>query len=553
MSRAYRLALMAACILALAPSAQSQTLTPPGGSGGGCITNCTVTSLATGAASSSGATAGPLSQGTLTFSDTGLAASYQASMAGYLQTVVQNTSAATNASADVVVANNLATATTYYGNMGINSSTYTGSGAFNLANATYLTASNGDLALGTLTANGIHFVVNNGTTDAGAFSSTGAFSTTSAALGGATIGTNALAVTGTTALGGALTVSSGGAAITGNVGVTSGNISTNFALVAYTGVFPGTSAFGRMTSAADGAFSFSDHAGTNTATFSVPAAATLQLGGIDAAAPVAQILDAQSVVAGTTNTAGANLTIAGSKGTGTGAGGNIIFQVAPAGTTGSTSNALSTALTIAGNRAITTASNFTSGAAIAAASASAIGWTSRALMSSPADGLLKCTNNAATAACSIVGTATNDNAAFGAIGEYICAQVTNGGTPTGCATNTNTLTALTTATATNITSISLTAGDWLVCGNVLIIDAGTTVSADVSGWVGTASAAQPTDPNGGSDYYMPASSTGLAYKFPTGCMRQSLASTTTVYLEARHTFSVSTSSAGGFIYATRTR
>jgi hypothetical protein len=78
-------------------------------------------------------------------------------------------------------------------------------------------------------------------------------------------------------------------------------------------------------------------------------AANLALGAADAAAPVAQTLSVQSVVAGTSNTAGANLTITGSQGTGTGAGGSIIFQVAPAGTAGTAQNALTTALTIAGN------------------------------------------------------------------------------------------------------------------------------------------------------------------------------------------------------------
>lgn len=71
-----------------------------------------------------------------------------------------------------------------------------------------------------------------------------------------------------------------------------------------------------------------------------------QLGQADAASPVAQTLQVQNVVAGTSNTAGANFTINGSRGTGTGAGGSIIFQVAPAGTSGTSQNALATALTI---------------------------------------------------------------------------------------------------------------------------------------------------------------------------------------------------------------
>jgi hypothetical protein len=80
--------------------------------------------------------------------------------------------------------------------------------------------------------------------------------------------------------------------------------------------------------------------------------ANLRLGAADAAAPVAQTLSVQSVVAGTTDTAGANLTIAGSQGTGTGAGGSIVFQVAPAGTTGTAQNALVDALRINGSKLV---------------------------------------------------------------------------------------------------------------------------------------------------------------------------------------------------------
>ena len=83
------------------------------------------------------------------------------------------------------------------------------------------------------------------------------------------------------------------------------------------------------------------------------AAANLRFGAADAAAPVAQTLSVQSVVAGTTNTAGANLTVTGSQGTGTGAGGSIVFQVAPAGSSGTAQNALVNALTIDSNKFIT--------------------------------------------------------------------------------------------------------------------------------------------------------------------------------------------------------
>jgi len=110
-------------------------------------------------------------------------------------------------------------------------------------------------------------------------------------------------------------------------------------------------------SQADGDITFANSTQTSAVRFFVKANASLQLGAPDAAAPVAQTLGVQSVVAGTTDTAGAALTIQGSRGTGTGAGGSIIFQVAPAGLTGSTQNALATALSI----------NSTSGATFTAA------------------------------------------------------------------------------------------------------------------------------------------------------------------------------------------
>lgn len=92
------------------------------------------------------------------------------------------------------------------------------------------------------------------------------------------------------------------------------------------------------------------------------AAASLQFGAADAAAPVAQTIGPQSVVAGTSNTAGANFTIRGSQGTGTGAGGNIIFQTAAAGSSGTAQNALTTALTITSAQKAEFASSIKTGA-----------------------------------------------------------------------------------------------------------------------------------------------------------------------------------------------
>jgi hypothetical protein len=89
------------------------------------------------------------------------------------------------------------------------------------------------------------------------------------------------------------------------------------------------------------------------------AAANWRLGNVDAAAPVAQTLSVQSVVAGTTNTAGANFTIDASQGTGSAAGGSIVLRVAPAGASGTAQNALATALTIDSTRLATFAGSVT--------------------------------------------------------------------------------------------------------------------------------------------------------------------------------------------------
>ena len=93
----------------------------------------------------------------------------------------------------------------------------------------------------------------------------------------------------------------------------------------------------------------SSTAGANADTILTRAApATFQHGAADAASPVAQTVGVQNVVAGTSNTAGANFTIRGSAGTGTGAGGAINLQIAPAGSTGTSQNTWVTAFQLSG-------------------------------------------------------------------------------------------------------------------------------------------------------------------------------------------------------------
>jgi hypothetical protein len=82
------------------------------------------------------------------------------------------------------------------------------------------------------------------------------------------------------------------------------------------------------------------------AILSAPSSAILHLGAADAASPIAQTLGVQNVVAGTSNTAGADFKIVGSQGTGTGAGGRILFETAAAGGSGTSQNALTTPMYI---------------------------------------------------------------------------------------------------------------------------------------------------------------------------------------------------------------
>lgn len=152
----------------------------------------------------------------------------------------------------------------------------------------------------------------------------------------------------------------------------------------------------------------------------------------------------------------------------------------------------------------------------------------------------------------IVGNKTGSNVTAGSSGEYICAQVTNGGSPTGCATNTNTPVSLSTGVNANVTSISLTAGDWDISGNVVTNPAGTTVQTYIAAGISTTSASFGTIPAGGGFSQSPyTAQTGTALAIPVATVRLNLSGTTTVYLVTNVAFTASTDAAYGFIGARR--
>ena len=117
--------------------------------------------------------AGAYSYGTLSYTDTNIFASYQTSANSYAQVILANNNSGTAASTDFIVGNNNTTSSTYFGDFGMNSSGFTGTGSFNGANNVFLTSTTADLAIGTTTANAIRFVVNGATTDTITLPSTG--------------------------------------------------------------------------------------------------------------------------------------------------------------------------------------------------------------------------------------------------------------------------------------------------------------------------------------------------------------------------------------------
>ena len=148
-----------------------------------------------------------------------------------------------------------------------------------------------------------------------------------------------------------------------------------------------------------------------------------------------------------------------------------------------------------------------------------------------------------------VGTATNNNAAVGQIGEFVTATVASGAAV-----------ALTTAVAANVTSISLTAGDWDISAQVDHLIAATTSVTQLNASISLTSATLSGQPGGaglGTDATAVSSFAAMvpAANITQGValVRLSVAATTTVFLVVQDMFTLSTISAFGTIRARRVR
>jgi hypothetical protein len=138
----------------------------------------------------------------------------------------------------------------------------------------------------------------------------------------------------------------------------------------------------------------------------------------------------------------------------------------------------------------------------------------------------------------IVGTTTNDNAAAGKVGEFVSSVIASGSSVS-----------INSGTSVDLTTISLTAGDWDLWGN---INFGSIASAAsfIGAWISLTSATLPDN-----SLFSGIATVGASIASQTGItapnVRLSLSGTTTVYLSGR-IFSSNGTMCGG-IYARRVR
>jgi len=146
----------------------------------------------------------------------------------------------------------------------------------------------------------------------------------------------------------------------------------------------------------------------------------------------------------------------------------------------------------------------------------------------------------AITATGTIGTVAAGDAAAGSVGEYVNSLVASGSAV-----------GLSNGTDGNVTSISLTAGDWDVTGAVNFVSAAATVTQKSAG-ITVTSATIPTD---GSEVFNGSQTTTASFTdgITLPVKRINVSSTTTVYLVGKVAFSAGSVSAFGTINARRVR
>lgn len=158
-------------------------------------------------------------------------------------------------------------------------------------------------------------------------------------------------------------------------------------------------------------------------------------------------------------------------------------------------------------------------------------------------GVLSKVNQSFGAGVGLVGTATNDAAAAGNVGEYVTAAIAVG----------SAIAAGTTTQYKTITSISLTAGDWIVSGQVSTILSAATATAAMAAISLFANNTVTDQVDGVNQLAGGPPTANYNNTITISNYRISLASTTTVYLKCAQTFAVGTPTMFGSINAVRAR
>jgi hypothetical protein len=151
-------------------------------------------------------------------------------------------------------------------------------------------------------------------------------------------------------------------------------------------------------------------------------------------------------------------------------------------------------------------------------------------------------------ASSVAGTNTNNNAAAGTVGEFVTATVASPGA------------SISTGTPANVTSISLTAGDWDVSATLDFAPAATTTITQLNASISLTTGALASQAGGGglgtdptTTWNQASSANAALVAIVVPPVRISIAATTTVFLVQSATFATSTMTAYGTIRARRMR
>lgn len=180
------------------------------------------------------------------------------------------------------------------------------------------------------------------------------------------------------------------------------------------------------------------------------------------------------------------------------------------------------------------AQDFVQNLNVAAGSAQTIGWIN------PTNGNNWLATNTLSAAGQLPGEPSTGSASAGNVGELI--------------TNTGSAVSLSNGVAKDVTTVSLTAGDWYCWGNVTFTPAGSTTTSYTAGWISTTANTEPAFPNSGAYAFNRATlAAGLNQALAVGNIRLSLSGTTTVSLGITQAFATSTSTGGGFLGCERRR